>query len=73
MDRVVTKLLVGESRKEVDKDLSVITCYIDKISSPVLDDDFKRGRHFDIYIPRLSVRGLHVLTILTKYRANIRC
>ena len=29
----------------------------------------KRGRHFDIYIPRLSVRGLHILTILTKYFA----
>ena len=49
----------------------MITCYIDKISSPVLADVFKRGRHFDIYIPRLSVRGLHMLTILTKYLANI--
>ena len=28
---------------------------------------FKRGSHFNIYIPRLSVRGLHVLSILTKY------
>jgi len=27
----------------------------------------KLGRHFDIYIPRLSVRGLHVLAVLTKY------
>jgi len=31
---------------------------------------FKPGRHFDIYIPRLSVHGLHVLTILTKCRPN---
>ena len=51
----------------------MITCYIDKISSPVLDDVFKQGRHFDIYIPPLSVRRLHVLFILTKYRANTRC
>ena len=69
--RFVTKLLVEEHRKRIDKDLSVITCYIDKISSPVLDDVFKRGMHFDINIPRLSVRGLHVLTILTKYHANV--
>ena len=55
----------------MDKDSSIITCYIDKISTPVLDDIFKRGRHFDIYIPRLSVCGLHLLTILTKYQANI--
>ena len=50
----------------------MISYYIDKISSPVLDDVFKRGRHFDIYIPRLSVRGLHMPIILTKYLANIR-
>ena len=48
----------------------MVTYYFDKISSPVLDDIFKRGRHFNNYIPRLSVRGLHVLTILTKYRPN---
>ena len=29
----------------------------------------KRGSHFDIYIPRLSVRGRHILSILTKYLA----
>ena len=50
----------------------MITCYIDKISSPVLDDVFRRARHFDIYILRLSVRRLHVLFILTRYSANIR-
>ena len=72
VNKFVTKLLVEERRRRIDKDLSVITCYIDKISSPVLDDVFKRGRHFDIYIPRLSVRGLHVLTILTKYFVNTR-
>ena len=53
------------------KILSVITYYIDKISSPVLDNVFKRGRYFDIYIPRLSIHKLHVLTILTKYFAKI--
>ena len=52
--------------------MSVITCYIDKISSPVLDEVFKRGRHFNIYISRLSARGLHMLTILTKFLVNIR-
>ena len=35
--------------------MSIITCYIGKISSPVFDDVFKRERHFDIYILRLSV------------------
>ena len=25
------------------------------------------GRHFDIYIPRLSVRGLHLFTMVSKY------
>ena len=43
VDRFVTKLLVGESKKEVDKDLSVITSYIDKISSPVLDSVLSEG------------------------------
>ena len=40
---------------------------IDKISSPVADDVCSLGRHFDIYIPRLSVRGLHLFTMVSKY------
>ena len=43
------------------------TYYIDKISSPFADDVCSLGRHFDIYIPRLSVRGLHLFTIVAKY------
>ena len=40
----VTKLLVDEGKEDSKKIryfYSVITCYIDKISSPVLDDVFK--------------------------------
>ena len=36
------------------------TYYINKITSPFADDVCRLGRHFDIYIPRLSVRGLHI-------------
>ena len=44
------------------------TYNIDKISSPFADNDFVAlGRHFDIYIPRLSVRGLHLFTMVAKY------
>ena len=73
MNRFVATDSYEKVEEGVEKDLSVITCYIDKICSPVLDDIFKRGRHFDIYIPCLSVRGLHVLSILTKYLTNIHC
>ena len=41
--------------------------YIDKISSQFADDVCSLGRHFDIYIPRLSVRGLHLFTMVAKY------
>lgn len=40
---------------------------IDKILSPLVDDICKLGRHFDINIPRLSVRGLLITSMLTKY------
>ena len=43
------------------------TNYIDNISSPFADDVYSLGRHFDIYIPRLSVRGLHLFTMVAKY------
>ena len=43
------------------------TCYIDVISSPFADDVCSLGRHFDIYILRLSVRGLHLFTMVGKY------
>ena len=43
------------------------TYNIDKISSPFTDDVCSLGRHFDIYIPRLSVRGLHLFTTVAKY------
>ena len=42
------------------------TYYIDKISSPFADDVCSLGRHFDIYIPRLSVRRLHIFTMVSK-------
>ena len=42
------------------------TCDIDKISSPFADDVCSLGRHFDIYIPRLSIRGLHLFTMVAK-------
>ena len=35
------------------------TYNIDKISSPFADDVCSLGRHFNIYIPRLSVRGCY--------------
>ena len=47
------------------------TYYIDKISSPLADDVCSLGRHFDIYIPRLSVRGLHLFTMVAKYLSLI--
>ena len=40
---------------------------MDKISSPFADDIYSIGRHFDSYIPRLSVRGLHLFTMVAKY------
>ena len=43
------------------------TYYIDKISTPFADDVYSLGRHFDIYIPRLSVRGLYLFTMVSKY------
>ena len=43
------------------------TYNIDKISSPFADDVCSLGRHFDIYIPRLSVRGLHIFTMVAMY------
>ena len=45
----------------------MITLYIDKISSLVLDDIFKQEglRYFNIYIPCLSVHRLSMLTILS--------
>ena len=43
------------------------TYYIDKISSPFVDDVCSLLRHFDIYIPRLSVRGLQLFTMVPKY------
>ena len=43
------------------------TYYIDKNSSPFADDVCSLGRHFDIYIPHLSVRGLHLSTMVAKY------
>ena len=50
--------------KEYIKISSVIPCYIDMISSPVLDDFFTPKRVFDIYIRPLSVRGVDMLTIV---------
>ena len=43
------------------------TYYIDKISSPFTDDVCSLGRHLDIYIPRLSVRGQYLFTMVAKY------
>ena len=43
------------------------TYYIEKISSLFADDVCSLGRHFNIYIPRLSVRGLHLCTMVAKY------
>ena len=43
------------------------TYYIDMISSLFADDVCSLGRHFDIYIPLLSVRGLHLFTMVAKY------
>ena len=42
------------------------TYYIDMISSPFADDVCSLGRYFDIYIPRLSVRGLYRFTMVFK-------
>ena len=47
------------------------TYYIDKISFPFADDVSSLGRHFDIYIPRLSVHGLHLFTMVSKYLPQI--
>ena len=43
------------------------TYEIDMISSSFADDVCSLGRHFDIYIPRLSVRGLQLFTMVPKY------
>ena len=43
------------------------TCYIEKISFPFTDDVRSLGRHFDIYIPRLSVRGLQLFIMVPKF------
>ena len=43
------------------------TYYIDKISSPFTEDVCSLGRHIHIYIPHLSVHGLHLFTIVSKY------
>ena len=43
------------------------TYCIDKISSSFSDDVYSLGRHFDIYIPRLSVRGLQLFFMVPKY------
>ena len=40
---------------------------IDKISSPFADDVCSLGRHFNIYIPCHSVRGLPLFTMVPKY------
>ena len=43
------------------------TYNIDKISSPFADDVCSLVRHYESYIPRLSVRGLHLFTMVSKY------
>ena len=43
------------------------TYFIDKICSPFADEVWRLGRHFDIYIQRQSVRGLHLFTMVAKY------
>ena len=43
------------------------TYNIDKISSPFADDVYSLGRHFNIYILFLSVREIHLFTMVAKY------
>ena len=60
---ILVKRKIG---KNVIKIFLCKTYYIDKVSSPFADDVCSLGRHFDIYIPRLSVRGLHLFTMVFK-------
>ena len=43
------------------------TYYTDKISPLFADDVCNLGRHFAIYIPRLSVHRLQLFTMVRKY------
>ena len=40
---------------------------IDKISSAFADDVCSLGRHFNMYIPHLSLHGLHQFSMVGKY------
>ena len=47
-----------------DKNLSSVKTYIDKISSPLLDDSFNNS---EILTPTHTLLGVHLLLILSKY------
>ena len=68
LGRLVRIILV---KRKIGKNVIKIflrkTYYIDKISSPFPHDVCSLGRHFDIYIPHLSVRGLHLFSMVAKY------